>query len=127
MANKRYILPLIPLRGLVVFPGMVLHFDVGRKTSMAAVEDAMANGAPVMLSYQYDPLVEEPEKNDIAKIGVVAEVKQVLRLPGNNMRVLVEGLCRASITKFMKRSRLLRSARWKSRKRNVKTSCASRC
>ena len=100
MANKRYILPLIPLRGLVVFPGMVLHFDVGRKTSMAAVEDAMANGAPVMLSYQYDPLVEEPEKNDIAKIGVVAEVKQVLRLPGNNMRVLVEGLCRASITKY---------------------------
>lgn len=100
MANKRYILPLVPIRGTVVFPGTVIHFDAGRAKTVAAVENAMKNGTPVILSYQYDPFIEEPQKEDIAKIGVLAEVKQILRLPGDNLRVLVEGLCRVSITKY---------------------------
>lgn len=100
MTNKRYMLPLIPLRGLTIFPDMVLHFDVGRKKSIAAVENAMAGEQLIFLSYQHDMLVENPEKNDISKIGVVAEVKQILRLPDGNIRVLVEGLFRAGMTRF---------------------------
>lgn len=100
MTNKRYVLPLLPLRGLTVFPGMVLHFDVGRKKSIAAVEYAMAKDSLVFLSYQKDSLVENPGKADISKIGVVAEIKQILRLPDGNIRVLVEGVCRAGIMRY---------------------------
>ena len=100
MANKRYILPLIPLRGISIFPGMVLHFDVGRKKSIAAVEYAMAGEQLVFLSYQKDIMTENPKKDEVSKIGVVAEVKQILRLPDGNLRVLVEGLYRASMTAF---------------------------
>ena len=100
MTNKRYMLPLIPLRGLTIFPDMVLHFDVGRKKSIAAVESAMAGEQLIFLSYQKDLMVENPEKADLSKIGVIAEVKQILRLPDGNMRVLVEGLFRAAITRF---------------------------
>ncbi len=100
MSNKRYVLPLIALRGLAVFPGMVLHFDVGRKKSIAAVEYAMAAEQLVFLSYQHDSLIEDPRREDISKIGVVAEVKQILRLPNGNIRVLIEGLCRAEMTRF---------------------------
>jgi len=100
MANKRYILPLIPLRGITVFPGMVLHFDVGRKKSIAAVEYAMSCDQMVFLSYQKDIMTENPSKKDVSKIGVVAEVKQILRLPDGNIRVLVEGLYRAGMSSF---------------------------
>ncbi len=100
MSDKRYRLPLIPLRGLTVFPGMVIHFDVGRQKSIAAIENAMTGGQLVFLSYQMDSLIENPEKNDISKIGVVAEVRQILRLPDGNLRVLIEGIKRAKITRY---------------------------
>ncbi len=100
MANKRYTLPLIPLRGLTVFPGMVLHFDVGRKKSIAAVDEAMAGSRLVFLSYQKDSFVELPQRADISKIGVVAEIKQILKLPDGNLRVLIEGIERAGITRY---------------------------
>lgn len=100
MSDKRYRLPLIPLRGLTVFPGVVIHFDVGRQKSIAAIENAMTGGQLVFLSYQMDSLIENPEKDDISKIGVVAEVKQILRLPDGNLRVLIEGLKRAKITRY---------------------------
>jgi len=100
MANKRQILPLIPLRGISIFPGMVLHFDVGRKKSIAAVEYAMAAEQLLFLSYQKDIMTENPKKEDVSKIGVVAEVKQILRLPDGSLRVLVEGLYRAGMTGF---------------------------
>lgn len=100
MSDKRYRLPLIPLRGLTVFPGVVIHFDVGRQKSIAAIENAMTGGQLVFLSYQMDGLIENPEKDDISKIGVVAEVKQILRLPDGNLRVLIEGLKRAKITRY---------------------------
>ena len=100
MANKRCTMPLIPLRGISIFPGMVLHFDVGRKKSIAAVEYAMAGDQMVFLSYQKDIMTENPNKDEVSKIGVVAEVKQILRLPDGNLRVLVEGLFRAGMTVF---------------------------
>ncbi len=100
MANKRYRLPLIPLRGLTVFPGMVLHFDVGRKKSIAAIEKAMSGDRLVFLSYQLDSFIENPVREDISKIGVVAEVRQILKLPDGNIRVLIEGLVRGGITRY---------------------------
>ncbi len=100
MANKRYRLPLIPLRGLTVFPGMVLHFDVGRKKSIAAIEAAMSGDRLVFLSYQIDSFIENPVREDISKIGVVAEVRQILKLPDGNIRVLIEGLVRGGITRY---------------------------
>ena len=93
-------MPLIPLRGISIFPGMVLHFDVGRKKSIAAVEYAMAGDQMVFLSYQKDIMTENPGRDEVSKIGVVAEVKQILRLPDGNLRVLVEGLFRAGMTVF---------------------------
>ncbi len=100
MANKRYRLPLIPLRGLTVFPGLVIHFDVGRPKSIAAIEEAMSMDRLVFLSYQRDSFIENPVREDISKIGVIAEVKQILRLPDGNLRVLIEGISRAAITRF---------------------------
>ena len=100
MAKKRLRLPLIPLRGLTVFPGMVIHFDVGREKSIRALENAMSSEHLVFLTYQKDSFIENPERDDISKIGVIAEVRQILRLPDGNLRVLVEGVERASISRF---------------------------
>lgn len=93
-------MPLIPLRGLTVFPGIVIHFDVGRPKSIAAIETAMASDRLVFLSYQKDSFIENPTREDISKIGVIAEVKQILRLPDGNLRVLIEGVSRAAITRY---------------------------
>ena len=88
-------LPLIPLRGLMVFPHMVLHFDVGRARSVAALEQAMMEDQQVFLVAQSDGDVEEPAMNDLCRVGTVASIKQVLNLPGDTIRVLVEGEQRA--------------------------------
>ncbi len=100
MLNKRHKLPMIPLRGLTVFPGMVIHFDVGREKSIAAIEAAMTSQQLVFLSYQIDAGIEHPLRQDVSQIGVIAEVKQILKLPDGNLRVLIEGLDRGAITKF---------------------------
>ncbi len=99
MANikKRATLPLIPVRGLVVFPYMILHFDVARKKSIAALEMAMAGEQLVFLTAQKDVTVENPTAESFYQIGTVSKVKQLLKLPNNNVRVLVEGLYRAKI------------------------------
>lgn len=90
-------LPLLALRGLVVFPGMVLHFDVGRKKSILALNEAMANDQTIFLITQRDMNDDEPEAEKLYSVGVVAKIRQVLKLPGNNIRVLVEGLYRARL------------------------------
>ena len=90
-------LPLIPLRGLMVFPHMVLHFDVGRAKSTAALEKAMVEDQKVFLVAQLDGNVEDPGLEDLCRVGTVALVKQVLNLPGDAIRVLVEGESRAMI------------------------------
>ena len=84
-------LPLIPLRGLTVFPNMVIHFDIGRPASVAALGSAMMKDQQVFLVAQIDPGVEEPEEKDLYTVGTMARVKQVLNLPGNSLRILAEG------------------------------------
>lgn len=96
--KKKLTLPLIPIRGIVVFPFMMLHFDVARQKSVAALEAAMESQKNVFLTAQKEITVENPTVDDVYKIGTVAKVKQLLKLPGNGVRVLVEGLYRAEIT-----------------------------
>jgi len=88
-------LPMLPLRGLMVFPHMVLHFDVGRKKSIAALEQAMLGDQKIFLVAQRDIEVDDPTIDDIYHVGTIAAIKQVLKLPGDNIRVLVEGRSRA--------------------------------
>ena len=88
-------LPMLPLRGLMVFPYMVLHFDVGRKKSVAALEQAMLGDQRIFLVAQRDMDVDNPDVDDIYHVGTIAAIKQVLKLPGDNIRVLVEGKSRA--------------------------------
>ena len=91
-------LPVLPLRGIVVFPGCVTHFDVGRSRSARAVEEAMRADQMIFLVTQRDVQCDEPKKTDLYPIGTVAYVRQILRLPGDNMRILVEGKYRAQLT-----------------------------
>ena len=96
-------LPLLALRGLVVFPGMVLHFDVGRPKSMLALNEAMAGEQTIFLVTQMDMADDDPDDTQLYNIGVVAKVRQVLKLPGDTLRVLVEGLYRARIEEIVQR------------------------
>ena len=88
-------IPLMALRGLMIFPHMVLHFDVGRPRSIAALEAAMLENQRIFLVAQHDAEVEEPGVEDICRVGTIAQIKQVLNLPGDSLRVLVEGQQRA--------------------------------
>ena len=88
-------MPVLALRGLVVYPKMMVHFDVGREASVKAVEEAMSTNSPVFLVAQKDIRVEEPEKKDLFSAGTIAQVRQILRLPGKTVRVMVEGQRRA--------------------------------
>ena len=88
-------MPLMPLRGLMIFPHMVLHFDVGRPRSIAALEDAMLEKQRIFLVAQKDGDIENPTAEDMCRMGTVALIKQVLNLPGDTLRVLVEGQQRA--------------------------------
>ena len=90
-------LPVLPLRGLMLFPNMVLHFDVGRKKSLAALEQGMMEQQKVFLISQKDDDNDEPGWGDLCKVGTIAEIKQVMNLPGENIRVLVEGVSRGMI------------------------------
>jgi ATP-dependent Lon protease len=101
MENNRVILPLIPLRGITIFPYMVLHFDVGREKSIAALEEAMISKQKIFLVTQKDARVEEPSIEDIFTMGAVCSIKQILKLPGETVRVLVEGETRARLDKIV--------------------------
>ena len=90
-------LPVLTLRGLCVFPEMLTHFDVGRKKSILAVEEALREDQTIFLVTQRDVQNDDPKKADLYETGTVAVVKQILRLPGENMRILVEGKYRASL------------------------------
>ncbi|MEN8907509.1 MAG: endopeptidase La [Clostridiales bacterium] len=94
---KKHELPLLPLRGLTVFPYMILHFDVGRIKSMKALEDAMINEQLIFLVSQKDAKNDSPGEEDMFKVGTISKVKQLLKLPGDTIRVLVEGVSRAEI------------------------------
>lgn len=92
--------PVLPLRGLVLFPGTMLHFDVGRKKSILAMNAAVKEEQKVFLVAQKDIVNEEPLESDLCKVGVVAIVRQVLKQSGDGIRILVEGKYRASIDSF---------------------------
>ncbi len=92
-------LPLLTLRGMVLFPKMVLHFDVGREKSIFALNEAMNNDRLLFLAAQRDVRDEEPDGEDIYDVGVVAEIRQIIK-SGGGLRVLVEGLYRAKLVEL---------------------------
>ncbi len=98
MQNKNILtLPLIPMRGMIMFPRTVLHFDVGREKSTAAIDYAIEHDRRIFIATQKDAEVEDPEFDDIFPVGSIAEIRQVLHLSGDNMRVLAEGVSRAKL------------------------------
>ena len=90
-------LPVLPLRGTMVFPHMVLHFDVGRAKSVSALEKAMLEDQRIFLVAQRDADADSPVLSDLYTVGTIAKVKQVLNLPGDSLRVLVAGEKRAKL------------------------------
>lgn len=97
MSERLMALPLIPLRGISIFPNMIIHFDVGREKSKAAIEAAMEKQTDIFLATQKDYEIEDPEIGDIYNIGTICKVKQIIKLPNDVIRVLVEGLDRGEI------------------------------
>ena len=100
MNEEKVYMPAVAMRGLVCFPGLIMHFDVARDISVKAVEESVKKDRMIFLTAQKDVYVENPKEEDLYKIGVVAEVRQTLKTPDNVMRVLVEGAYRAKITGF---------------------------
>jgi len=98
--TKEEKLPVLPLRGVLVFPGMVLHLDVGRERSVSALERSMMNDNRIILIAQKEAKVAEPGEDDLHDVGTLAKVKQMIKLPGGTIRVLVEGLSRARVLKL---------------------------
>ncbi|OCA91283.1 endopeptidase La [Bacillus sp. FJAT-27225] len=96
-------IPLLPLRGLLVYPTMVLHLDVGREKSVQALERAMVDDHLIFLTTQKDISIDEPSEDDLYSMGTLTKVKQMLKLPNGTIRVLVEGLKRAKIVSFYDR------------------------
>jgi len=99
--GKIRVLPLLPLRGLTVFPYMTLPFDVGRKKSIKALEEAMVKNQLILLVTQKDAKIDEPGTEDIYSVGTISKVKQLLKLPGDTIRVLVEGISRAKVSSVL--------------------------
>ena len=93
-------LPVLPLRGLTAFPNMIIHFDVGRMMSIRALEASMKNAQRLFLTAQRELKIDTPTADDLYQLGTVCVVRQILRLPGDNIRVLVEGRSRAVAHQF---------------------------
>jgi ATP-dependent Lon protease len=99
--NEDIIVPLLPLRGLLVYPTMVLHLDVGRDKSVQALEKAMVDDHLIFLTTQKDLSLDVPLEEDLYQMGTLTKVKQMLKLPNGTIRVLIEGLKRAEIREFI--------------------------
>ena len=95
-------MPAVALRGTTILPGMIVHFDISRKVSSASIDRAMLLDEKIFLITQRDPHVENPEIDDLWNVGTISRIKQVVRLPKNMIRVLVEGETRAEILSFEK-------------------------
>ena len=109
MNTDSILLPLIPLRGITIFPNMIIHFDIGREKSIASLEEAMLQEGKIFLVTQKDPEVELPtEKEDMYSIGSICKIKQILKLPKGTTRVLVEGIERARLLEFEEKDNHLR-------------------
>ena len=94
-------IPAVALRGMVILPGMIAHFDVSREKSIKAVEASMMDEQKIFLVAQRDVEQEEPSVEDLYKIGIIAEVRQVIKLQNNIVRILVEGIERAELSSFL--------------------------
>ncbi|MDD4716136.1 MAG: LON peptidase substrate-binding domain-containing protein, partial [Oscillospiraceae bacterium] len=103
METKILTMPMLALRGLTIFPNVMLHFDVGRQISIKALDEAMERDQTVFLVAQREIVTEEPKLEDLYQVGTISKVRQILRLPGDTVRVMVEGESRGRL------SRLLRS------------------
>ena len=99
----------VAMRGLVAFPRMVMHFDVARSKSVKAIEKALKENGKIFLVAQQDSMVDDPQKNDLFRTGVVAEIRQILRLPDNIVKVLVEGIYRANLIELFDDGEVLKS------------------
>ncbi|EGT4204199.1 endopeptidase La [Clostridioides difficile] len=93
-------LPLIPLRGLAIFPYMILNFDIGREISLKALDQAMMDEELIFLTSQKEAEVDEPGEEDFYHVGTICKVKQMIKLPGDTVRVLVEGVSRGRVKKI---------------------------
>ena len=99
MAEK-VTLPLVALRGIVVFPNMIMHLDVGRDNSIQALEAAMVGNRLIFLVAQMDTDNDSPEEEDLYEVGTVSEIRQIIKLPDGNVRVLVEGINRGIMREY---------------------------
>ena len=109
MTNQNIVLPAIALRGTTILPGMIVHFDVSRERSVKAIEAAMLHDQKIFLVTQIDPEVESPDLAGVYHVGSIAYIKQVVKLPQNLLRVLVEGTGRATLVKFEQEFPFIRS------------------
>lgn len=109
MTNQNMVLPSIALRGTTILPGMIVHFDVSRERSVKAIEAAMLHDQKIFLVTQIDPEVESPDLAGVYQVGTIAYIKQVVKLPQNLLRVLVEGTGRATLVKFEQEFPFIRS------------------
>lgn len=97
MTEIRKLMPIVALRGMTILPDTLIHFDINRKITVNAVEMAMEQDQQVLLLMQKDPNVEDPKPEDLYSVGTVAEIKQLIKLPGDIIRVMVQGLERAEV------------------------------
>ena len=109
MTNQNIVLPAIALRGTTILPGMIVHFDVSRERSVKAIEAAMLHDQKIFLVTQIGPEVESPDLAGVYHVGTIAYIKQVVKLPQNLLRVLVEGTGRATLVKFEQEFPFIRS------------------
>jgi ATP-dependent Lon protease len=114
MMEQNYIrvehdLPLIPLRGLSIFPYMILNFDIGRDISIKALDDAMINDEYVFLTAQKEIEVDVPAEEDFYEVGTICKIKQLIKLPGDTVRVLVEGIARGRILEITQEEEFFRA------------------
>lgn len=98
--NKQIQIPMLATRGITVFPNMIIHFDVGRKKSVKAIEKAMIDGEEILLVSQKDAKTDEPTPEELYDFGTIASIKQVLKLSDSTVRILVEGQKRAKILSY---------------------------
>ncbi len=89
--------PMIPLRGMMIFPYSAVHLDVGRAKSIQALDEAMLTGREIFFTMQKEVDSDEPAPEDLHEVGTIASIKQVLKLPGGTVRLLIAGLCRARL------------------------------
>ncbi len=98
--KDKNMMPCIAMRGLVAFPKMVLHFDISREISIKAIDKSIETDRKIFLIAQKNVMVENPEEDDVYKIGIVAEIKQILKTPDGLVRIIVEGLYKAKLLEF---------------------------